>query len=1123
MKRDVQLFCHMRRSLLGVCFAISMWSPLAPSHRAFAQAVANAKMHGTVSDPTGAIIPNATVVATRLESGAVSTVVSSESGSFTLPNLPVGAYSVKITAAGFETYSRTGIVLQVSNDAEVSAVLAIGSAETVVTVEAGANQIQTEDNGISTVVDQARVVDLPLNGRNAANLVLLSGAAAPTSNGNMTSTKSYGSTGVNAIGGALNISVAGGQGNQINFLLDGGDHNDSFSNVNMPFPFPDVLQEFSVQTTGLAAQYGVHPSAAVNIVTKSGGNQFHGGVFEFLRNSYANAKNRVSGNNTDLKRNQFGGYLGGPIIPNHLFFFGGYQHTALRIAPGTSTAFIPTAAMLAGDFTGYAAANNVTLKPSAGFVNNRINPALFSPAAVALMKYLPTAKTLDASGKVVYAVPTPQDENQWIGRLDYTLNAKNNMFARYFMTNYYQNGFFNGNLLNAINPTLKDRGKYFTFGDNYIVTPSITNALRLTLTRLAIARGAPGDLITPSSLGANVYSSVPNYLYMNVSGGFTAACGTCAPAHYVTNHYQTADDVSILKGKHFVQIGFDFIHEELNLAGLNTENGQYTFNGSYAGTGLADLLLGAPNTFAQGFGPGAQAHLRFNYFGYYAQDTWHVTKGLVINAGLRWEPWLPEYEKNNVGGSFNIDNFNSNTVSSVYTNAPAGLTYYGDKGVKRGFTKSRFTNFSPRFGFAFDPTGSGKQSLRASYTLTFEAPELYYDSGFPAGSPYANAVSYTVDNSTNLTDAVKSFDNPWKKVVGGNPFPSAYPPSSTSPFPSAGISPQVYPTNLRRTYMHQYNASYQVQATRNLVVSASYIGTHTVHLWGFQPVNYATFAPTSTGAAASTNNTTQRLLLYRQALASNTTAGTRYSSFSSTADYGMANFNGVILSANRRVANNFSVLMNYTYSHCLSNMNYTGDNTPPAQNPNDHSAEYGSCNFDVTQNLSLSGVFLSPKLKQRALNYVAGGWQVSPLITYRTGMPYTITLGTDNSLSGIGQDRPNVVPGVNRYAKNLYASGFPVWVNAAAFSTPALGSFGNERPFSSRGPGFANIDTSISKHFPIYDRAQLELRGEAFNLLNHPNYSNPITSINAGSSSFGRITTTANDARLLQIAAKITF
>jgi hypothetical protein len=323
--------------------------------------------------------------------------------------------------------------------------------------------------------------------------------------------------------------------------------------------------------------------------------------------------------------------------------------------------------------------------------------------------------------------------------------------------------------------------------------------------------------------------------------------------------------------------------------------------------------------------------------------------------------------------------------------------------------------------------------------------------------------------------------------------------------------------------MHQYNFSYQNQVSTNWLASLSYIGTSTMHLWGFQPYNYATPAATPTGAAATTNNTSQRYILYRAAIANGTTAGTRYGAFSGTADYGMANFNGVVATINRRFTRNYSVLMNYTWSHCLANMNYTGDNTPPAQDPNNHAAEYGSCNFDTTHNLTISGVLSAPKFQEHALNYVVGGWQLSPLITYRTGMPYTVTLGVDNSLTAIGQDRPNLIPGKSLYAKNLYlpsavASSKPVqWTS----TTTGVGTFGNERPMQARGPGFANVDIAISKHFPIFERSQLEIRGEAFNVLNHPNYATPITARSSGT--FGTITSTANEARVLQIAAKVTF
>jgi len=546
--------------LLGGC--------LAP-HYASAQAVASAKIHGTVTDESGLVVRNAQIAAIQTESGFTASATTDENGLFTLVNLPVGPYKVSITAQGFEGYVRSGIVLQVGNDAGINAALKVGTNAETITVNADAAQLQTEDAMISTVVDQQRTVDLPLNGRNAASLVLISGATAPTTNGNMTSTKTYGGTGTSAIGGALYIAVAGGQGNQVNYLLDGADHNDSFSNVNMPFPFPDALQEFSVQTTGLPAQYGVHPSGTVNIVTKGGNNDWHGGVFEFLRNDYTSAANPITRLVTKLKRNQYGGYMGGPILRDKLFFFGGYQGTNLRINPSTTSSYIPTAAMLSGDWTSYVAATGAKLKPAAGFVYNAVTgtttvpTSLYSPAAVALMKYLPVSSTSSAAGLVTYAVPAPQDESQFIGRLDYTLSTHHNLFARYFMTNYYQKGIFNGNLLNAINAGLKDRAKSFIVGDSFTITPYIVNVLHVDATRMAIARGAPGDLISPATLGANVYSSVPNYIYLNVSGGFTASCGTCAPTHFVGNHYQVTDDISILKGKHFMQFGADYLQRIL--------------------------------------------------------------------------------------------------------------------------------------------------------------------------------------------------------------------------------------------------------------------------------------------------------------------------------------------------------------------------------------------------------------------------------------------------------------------------------------------------------------------------------------------------------------------------------
>jgi hypothetical protein len=1134
--------------------------------QAMAQAVSNAKIHGVVTDNSGAVVPQATITATQVASGQSLSAVSSASGEYVLANLPVGDYVVKVTAPGFQTYSRTGVVLQVSNDLEVDTPLTVGSTDTVVNVEAGASQVQTEDNSINTVVDQARTVDLPLNGRNAANLVLLSGSAAPTVTGHIASSSSYGSIGVNAIGGAVTISVAGGQANQINFLLDGGDNNDPAFNTNLPFPFPDALQEFSVQTTGLAAQYGLHPSGAVNIVTKSGTNQFHGGVFEFLRNNYPNASNRITGQVNNLKRNQYGGFLGGPILHQKLFFFGGYQGTALRISQA-NTAVIPTTAELAGNWTPYfQAVQNLSATKAcpigtaaaaakliaAGFstadpvgCTATISPSLYSTVGQNVAKFLPTGAVTDAVGDVTYSTPYPQNENQFIGRLDGTISQRQNVFARYFMTNYSAQPVFNGNLLNAINPGLIDRDKTLTMGHNFIINPRLTNSIRLTGNRLAVQRSDATTLPNVVTLGSNMTNTEPNYLYLNVVGAFQAACGPCSPFAIVTNQIQVADDLSRVSGKHFLQFGFDYIDQIYNQKHFNNENGFFTFSGTDTGYSLADLLLGEPTTLTQSNGgPGALLHLRQNYLGYYAQDTYHLTKKLVLNLGIRWEPWFPPYNRDNRGQTFSQANFNAGTVSNVFTNAPAGLLFVGDTGVSNSIVKRTLDNVSPRVGFAFDPTGSGKQSIRGSYTLVFDEPttdeNLEYTN---SGVPYGGAVSVAFNNTFK-----RNLDNPYQGVAGGNPFPSPYPPTSTVAFPSASISPQVDPANAGRPYMNQYNVSYQYQAPAKWLLTASYLGTHTIHLYGLLPYNYATYIPgTSTGVAgscgaltpvpaagancSSTSNTTQRLKLYLQS--GGTGAGPRYGAFNQFTSYGMANYNGLILTANHPFANNFTALANYTYSKCLGNINFSGDTSPVPQNPGKLSAEYGHCNFDVTHNFTISGVITTPKLRNHLLNELAGGFQVSPLFAYRSGLPFTVTDGVDVSLTGVGSDRPNVLPGVPVYRHNFFpstTSKYPQWYNPAAFALAAPGNFGNEQLMSLRGPGYANLDLAISKFIPIYERAKLELRGEAFNALNHPNYSTPTNSTAIApqlsplnSATAGLITSTATDNRILQIAAKITF
>src|SRR6266568_3484808 len=312
-----------------------------------AQAVANAQIHGLITDPTGAVVSGVQIKVTQKETGQVRTTVSGDDGSYVLPNLPVGPYTLETTAQAFKTHMQSGIILQVGNNVQINVQLQVGTVNQDVQVMANASMVETQDTSISEVIDQRRIVDLPLNGRQATDLIVLTGGAAAPPNASRVAEGTSGHDYISAAG----VAVSGGQANANNYLLDGGDHNDSHSNVNLPFPFPDALQEFSVQTNGVSARYGMHPGAVINVVTKSGTNQFHGDLFEFVRNGNSNARNFFAAAHDSLRRNQFGGTIGGPIRKDKLFVFSGYQATRTRTAPPQSVAFVPTQAALNGDFS----------------------------------------------------------------------------------------------------------------------------------------------------------------------------------------------------------------------------------------------------------------------------------------------------------------------------------------------------------------------------------------------------------------------------------------------------------------------------------------------------------------------------------------------------------------------------------------------------------------------------------------------------------------------------------------------------------------------------------------------------------------------------------------------------
>lgn len=1066
------------------------------------QAVASAEISGVITDASGAAVPGAKVTATQMDTGLVRTTLTSSSGSYSLPNLPVGPYSLQVKATGFATYVRSGVLLQVSNNITLNVTLQLGQVTQQVQVKANASMVQTQSTAVAQVIDQRRIVELPLNGRQATQLVLLSGASYNTQNGSLASSKNYPTS--------VTISVAGGQVNGTNYLMDGGDNNDAFTNVNMPFPFPDAIQEFSVQTNSLSARYGVHPGAVVNVVTKSGTNQIHGDLFEFVRNGAFNARDFFAARQDTLRRNQFGGTVGGPLRKDKLFGFFGYQGTRTRTAPAQNISFVPTQAALGGDFSALESAScqhsgqaRTIINPATGqpFANDFVSPSLFNPQALAILKYVPVAS--NSCGQVTYGIPNPQDEDQYIGRVDWNVSAKHQFFGRYFISNYNNPPVFNNDLLLSTRPGINDRGQSAVLGDTYSIGPTTLNSAHITWSRMRINRGPASDLISPRSVGINIFNLVPNSITLGVNGYFSAGCGTCAPGFFNDNSFQLADDVDMIKGRHHLSFGADWIHNQLNEINVGIGNGSYTFSGQLSGDALLDFMLGLPSGFTQGlpedFNP------RQNYLGAYVQDNVRVSSRLNFYAGLRWEPFFPETDVFGRGSHFSPAAFAAGTKTSRYVNAPPGLLFTGDPGIPTGYAYNKISVFEPRVGLVWDPSGNGHQTLRAGLGFFSDLPLIFYMVRFADAPPWGSSIS--------LSSPAGGLTNPYLGYPGGNPFPLPLPPSRNQVFPPEGVYVNM-PLNLHPTQMTQWDLTYQRQLSNNWMVSATYIGNKTSHVWVGSEQDPAVYIPGScNGKPCSTvANTNQRRLLYVE----NPVAGSLYSTIGLLDDGSNAEYNAMLLTAQHRFSTHYTILANYTYSHCLSEGDTLGGpGGPSQQNPFDRNADRGNCNFDVRHIVNLSLVATMPRFANPWTNRLLGGWQIAPVISVHSGLWFSPMTGVDNSLTGVNLDRPNLVS--DPYLRNTSTR---QWITARAYLPNTIGTFGNAGRDSLEGPGYFDIDAGVSKFFNVREHQQLELRFEFFNLGNNVNFNNPDNSLR--DSTFGLITSDVSP-RILQFALKYYF
>jgi hypothetical protein len=1102
----------VKRALRG--FGLGTACLLLTSASTFAQ-VSTAQLSGRVTDQQRDIVQGANVTATQLDTGYARNDVTDANGSYVLSNLPPGPYRLQISLRGFRTYDQTGIVLYVATSQVIDAMLAVGGLEKTVTVEGTGPLVDTQSSGIRTVVRHEQILALPLNGRNPVELVTTTGAAVHMINNN-----------ISALPGGMGISVAGGQAFGVMYLLDGAMHNNPQDNVNLPFPFPDALQEFAVATSALSAQYGMHATAAVTAVTKAGTNRFSGNAFEFFRDRRFNATNpfapvRADGKRIDdgLRRHQFGGTAGGPLIRDKLFFFGAYQGTTVGQQPAANIARVPTPAMLAGDFSAVASPacnGGVQRTLRGGFENNRIDPAQFSRAALNLVKHLPT--TTDPCGEVTYAVRKDSNEAQLLGRIDYQ-RGPNSIFGRYLATSHTQSvplrasdtalSLFDA--ANNINVSGFDNlAQSLAVGDTRVLGNNTVNSLRFAFNRSAVRRFTP-DTFDPYDLGADAYSYYPDVMTVIVQGAFRVP--NPGPSRFVANAAQLTNDLTLVRGTHQISVGGSVAYWRYRLEAHARSGGQWEFTGDLTGLGLADLLMGRVGSLVHS-GP---AFLPMDqwYVGLYAQDTWRASRRLTVNAGVRWEPYFGQNLLNGATYNFSLENFRKNVKSTMFRNAPAGLIYPGDPGFPPGRSGlyTQWWNLSPRVGLAWDVMGNGRTALRAAYGLAYDFPAADYH--------VMNAQAPPFGNSTSVQDPPGGFDRPYAHL-GGDPHPIVT-SRDVRYLPGSGFG--ATDPHIDSPRIQQWNVTIERQMGATWQVAASYLGSRTDRLWNQVAMNPSVFLGlgpcTLDGVFYASCSTTRNLNQRRELSLSgqNPDAARLIGNLDLHTNLGAQDYRGLKLSFQRRAAAGVSLNGNYTVSRCY------GDPAPRTSvpllgslytNPDDPTFDRGLCDQDRTHLASFTVGAQTPRFVTPVLRLWASDWRISGIVSARSGSPINVIAGSDRAGTGIGNQRVNQVlanPHGDRTLNN--------WLNPAAFELPAPGTLGNFRRNSVRGPGFWTVDASLSKVVSLGATRRVAFRVEAFNLFNTFEWGLP--AVNFTSPAFGRITSMAGTPRVLQFGVRYTF
>lgn len=1085
---------------------------------------AQSSIVGTITDPGGAVVPSAVVHVTNERTSQTRDAVTNGQGYYVVPSLEPSTYTLKIDAPGFSAFTRSGIVLETDQTATNNATVSLTSVNETVDVTGTEPQVNTTNATLSEVVDQRRVIELPLNGRNAANLTLITaGTVLGPSGADEGNTKTF--------PGAITISSNGARQNQNSFRLDGATNNDIYTNVNQPFPFPDALAEFSVQTSNADSRFGGNAGAVVNVITKSGSNSLHGDAFEFVRNAVFNARNYFADTRDQLKRNQFGGTIGGPItIPgvyhgrDRTFFFTGYQATRIRNNINGLSSFVPTVANLNGDFSSLLTAGGsnplgskiVHIKNPAStapcdatnggagcYVNNQIPVTLFDPVALALVKLLPSST---GNGNVTYSRPLAQNFDEGVLRLDHTLTQKDHLLAR-----YYYNRFVNSAFLDAKNYLNNSGASTITFqsatvGETHTFNPATLNELHVAYGReISVRSPAPGS-VNAADLGAKIYQPAGDRIieFLGVSGYFNIS--QTDPASFARNQYTLNDDLTLIRGRHSMTFGGQIVDGQVLLRNQFHQPGQFTFTADANNDALASFLTGTLRNFLQGNGEFKDNRLLT--YGIYAEDAFHVVRRLTLTAGLRYDPFFPWHETKGRSEVFDPAAYAAGRTSQVYTNAPKGLLFPGDSGVPQYGLRANLKNIAPRIGFALDLDGDGRSALRGGVGVFFDAIQNgIYNNRFVDVTPFSVTV--------NLTAPKGPFSDPYRGITNPFPAPQTPPKNITFPTPIQVVSYDpghggVYQTPV----VYNYNLTFEHQFPMDMLARIAYVGSHSSHLLESIELSPAVYS----GSLASPDS--RRYFK-------------NYGSISQATQDINSNYHSLQATLNKSFSRGYTVLANYTWSHSIDDLNAgqgvttSGTGTPspiPWYLPGRHQFDRGSSEFDRTHRFVASFIYKAPDFSRTtpALRFVIGGWQLSGIFNAQSGQPLTVLAGKDRSGTALGSDR-GVYNGANPYGPGACGTTKHCvdYLNPAAFTVPTLGTYGNAGKGQFRGPHELTLDSGLSKEVPVYgEEVRLQFKAEFFNLLNHTNFSNPGTNLSAAAAGSIR---SSNDPRIGQLALKLLF